>query len=773
MTESVSLVGKEISGCTILQKVAEGGMGAVYKARHKALNRIVCVKVLSPSLANDKKAVELFLTEARAIAELDHPNIVNVYNVGREQGYYFIVMSYIEGQTLSQIIKKHKQLPIGIILGLFEGVLSGLDAAHSKGIIHRDIKPSNILITQEGQPKIVDFGIAKKIGKDKTTTKTTELAGTAYFIAPEQALGKDLDTRADLYSVGASLFYVLTGRFPYSGRNTIEIIQKHINDPVPDPAIYRQDIPPWLSRAVQRLMAKQPDDRFQTAKEAFLFFQRMRAEEQRKIKESDGEKIVNLSEEGPLRLVKDEVFNTTTSIKMERAFQKQQPAAKVQRTSALPPLVQGNTVKEQRKKVWSQANSMPGLPTTDKAKTAKIYQAKAAPQLYKVRKLADTTIRFLMKLCVLPLLLGIIVAGIVFLFHSWGKVASVHTVSGVGLGQNLINSLFSQPYAPSQFHWMLLSLTSLLVVWLLNRVKSYSHSITFIVLTAVVAYLAGLCAPQIPLLHVSSVTRYIFSPEYNLAYLLLALLGSLVLCFTINRSMGQGVLGATLVVATLVLTYFSTRFSIPPTTLRPVALFPFLGMALGLGAISFFVTAQKKDSALGPALFLLGGVACLWIYGVSGIQETTLTTLTTLTQKVNIKQIAPPTDVQQAAQEEKRYNINSKRELFAPKNSTNELTHLSEDDSAKRIEREIIRVTGGQAFNERSLALFTHFLTTYYKGGYSPMKYKVWLYTMGLPFDNFNRNAQTNDVYSLLLIILFACSVGSCIGTIVLREKYE
>ena len=167
MLDGQSLVGKEISGCEILTKVAEGGMGAVFKARHKALNRIVCVKILSPALANDKKAVTLFLTEARAIAELDHPNIVNVYNVGKEQGYYFIVMSFIEGQTLSAMLKKERVLPIGRVLDLFDGVLKGLSVAHEKGIIHRDIKPSNILITPDGRPKIVDFGIAKKVDEQK------------------------------------------------------------------------------------------------------------------------------------------------------------------------------------------------------------------------------------------------------------------------------------------------------------------------------------------------------------------------------------------------------------------------------------------------------------------------------------------------------------------------------------------------------------------------------------------------------------------------------
>ena len=225
MKENPSLVGQTISGCEILEKTAEGGMGSVYRARHKALDRIVCVKILSPSLSEDKKAVELFLTEARAIAQLDHPNIVNVYNVGKESGYYFIVMSFIEGQTLSAKLKKEKVIPINTVLDLFDGILQGLATAHEKGIIHRDIKPSNILITPQGQAKLVDFGIAKKVNKTGST-KTTELAGTAYFIAPEQALGANLDTRADLYSIGASMYYVLTGHFPYNGKNTIDIIQK-------------------------------------------------------------------------------------------------------------------------------------------------------------------------------------------------------------------------------------------------------------------------------------------------------------------------------------------------------------------------------------------------------------------------------------------------------------------------------------------------------------------------------------------------------------------
>lgn len=313
-----SLIGTDISGCEILQKVAEGGMGAVYKARHKALNRIVCVKILSPALANDKKAVELFLSEARAVAELDHPNIVNVYNVGKERGYYFIVMSFIEGQTLSVMLKRRKVLPVNLVLDLFDGILKGLNVAHEKGIIHRDIKPSNILITSDMHPKIVDFGIAKKVDKEKGTTKTTELAGTAYFIAPEQALGRDLDTRADLYSIGASMYYVLTGQFPYNGKNTIDIIQKHINDPVPDPSKIRKDLPPWLTQAIQKLMSKDPAKRFQTAKETYLFFQKMRAEDQLRLKSGTTGSVIDLETDSSLKIIKESPIENTESIKKKR-----------------------------------------------------------------------------------------------------------------------------------------------------------------------------------------------------------------------------------------------------------------------------------------------------------------------------------------------------------------------------------------------------------------------------------------------------------------------
>ena len=163
--------------------------------------------------------------------------------------------------------------------------------------------------------------------KEKGSTKTTELAGTAYFIAPEQALGRDLDTRADLYSVGASLYYVLTGQFPYNGKNTIDIIQKHINEPVPNAAKLRPDIPAWLAGAVQRLMAKKPEERFQTAKEAYVYFQKMRAQDHLHFKKGDS---INLGENSALKIVKEEKFATDV-------IQRQRQAEKPLKHSANKP----------------------------------------------------------------------------------------------------------------------------------------------------------------------------------------------------------------------------------------------------------------------------------------------------------------------------------------------------------------------------------------------------------------------------------------------------
>lgn len=262
------LLGTEFAGCKILQKLGSGGMGSVYKAQHLGLDKIVCIKILPPQLAKNQRNVEFFLREARSIAHLEHPNILQVYHIGREKDTYYIIMSYIEGHSLADIIKTQGPLEFSKATDIIKGILNGLEAAHKKQIIHRDIKPSNILIAKNEQPKIVDFGLAKKIHDDKSLTVTGEMVGTAYFMAPEQGLGKLSDHRTDLYSVGVTYFYILTGKYPYDGKNSIEVIHKHIADPVPDITKINPEIPAWTASIIEKMMQKEPIDRFQSAQEA-------------------------------------------------------------------------------------------------------------------------------------------------------------------------------------------------------------------------------------------------------------------------------------------------------------------------------------------------------------------------------------------------------------------------------------------------------------------------------------------------------------------------
>ncbi|OGS14275.1 MAG: hypothetical protein A2234_11540 [Elusimicrobia bacterium RIFOXYA2_FULL_58_8] len=269
MTET-DFRGTVFSGCTISDKLGQGGMGTVYKARHEALDKIVCVKLLSPELARDQRNIDFFLREARSAAKLEHPNIVHIYNFGQENGSYFIVMSYVEGKSLQDLVEQRGPLPVPEATGLMAGILDGLAHAHSKSIIHRDIKPSNILVDSAGIPHIVDFGLARSLNEEKQLTIAGEMIGTAYFMSPEQCLSGKVDNRADLYSAGATYFHILTGKYPFDGKTSIEVIHKHISEPAPNPLLINPDIPLWAARVIERLMRKKPEERYQKAEDVAL-----------------------------------------------------------------------------------------------------------------------------------------------------------------------------------------------------------------------------------------------------------------------------------------------------------------------------------------------------------------------------------------------------------------------------------------------------------------------------------------------------------------------
>ena len=777
MSTQPSLVGQEISGCEILQKTAEGGMGAVYKARHKALDRIVCVKILSPALANDKKAVDLFVTEARAIAELDHPNIVNVYNVGKEKGYYFIVMSFIEGQTLSSLLRKQKVLTTGLVLDLFDGVLQGLDAAHAKGIIHRDIKPSNILITPEGQAKVVDFGIAKKIDKDKSSTKTTELAGTAYFIAPEQALGKDLDTRADLYSVGASMYYVLTGHFPYSGKNAIEIIQKHINDPVPDPCARRKDLPGWLGLAIQKLMSKNPDDRFQTARETFMFFRKMRAEDQLRLKMGTTGKAIDLGEENALKIVQDENL-VTENMRRQRVSEREEKAQPVSLpANTLMPNLEDLTKIELDPVHAPSANQLEKTSSMLKAENVKPVDVftpirkntPVQPNNLKstlTKKKKNDLLRFL--ICVPSFI--VVAALTLFVFYSLGKAGSESVSPTASVLRNIIS-----PFVSGSWNKGLLIACGwaigmfVLIIVLGAKLKAFSRSVTVLLMMAFVAYLAGLFTPEVPFMQLSQVSTYLFSSEYYLCYLLLVIAWGMSICWTINRKPAQGFLGTALLFVALVLTYACASLSVAPlasaTFYKGVLCFSLLTACLCAYRL---VKSKYKDSILLPAILFFISVVGIWMYTVSGAANALITTANTFTDHLTVE-LTSQTQSDSRVETLIGMQIEQRNKIFAHFSRTNELTNRPEQEAMDILEPRVEKLAPGLLDQENKHILLV-LLVRYYQGGRQRMRLKAWEYAATLPLRDFNTDAQTNNAYGFMLLLLFFFGTATTVGTLVLGD---
>ena len=251
----------------ILRKIGDGGMAFVYQARDKLLNRIVAVKVLRPEFVDDQEFLVKFKREAEAVASLSHPNIVNVYDVGEDGKVHYIVMEYVDGQNLKEIIQNEGSLEEYTALDIAKQIARALGAAHRNGIIHRDIKPHNILISKDGrQVKVADFGIAKAVSSS-TMTNMGSVIGSVHYISPEQAKGKHLTSNADLYSLGIVLYEMIIGRVPFSGDSPISIALKHINEDI----VFTSDeivrVPKSVRTIISKLTDKNPDGRYQTAEE--------------------------------------------------------------------------------------------------------------------------------------------------------------------------------------------------------------------------------------------------------------------------------------------------------------------------------------------------------------------------------------------------------------------------------------------------------------------------------------------------------------------------
>ena len=250
----------------ITQLLGEGGMSYVYKAIDKQLQRTVAIKTLKPNYVEQEKFVERFKREAQTAANLNHPNIVQIFDWGIGDEPFF-VMEYIEGNTLTSIIANKRTISMNDILFIGAQVSSGLQAAHSKGLVHRDIKPGNIMITPEGKVKVTDFGIVSLQNEESDITKTGSILGTASYISPEQAQGKPVSKESDLYSLGTVLYELITGRPPFEGDTPIATATKHITEKPEKLSAYRANIPKGIENAVLKLLHKYPKDRFKNAED--------------------------------------------------------------------------------------------------------------------------------------------------------------------------------------------------------------------------------------------------------------------------------------------------------------------------------------------------------------------------------------------------------------------------------------------------------------------------------------------------------------------------
>lgn len=259
----------EIEGYEILKKIRKGGMGTVYKAKQISMDRVIALKILAPELADDETYVQRFITEAKAVAKLNHENIVAGIDSGQSKGYYFFAMEYINGETILEIMRREKIVPVPFALKVIYQTAKALDHAAKHNIIHRDIKPGNIMINHHGVIKLCDLGFAKISNIDQLTKEGTTL-GTPYYMSPEQCRGlKDLDSRSDIYSLGATLYHMLVGKVPFSGEKAAEILKKHLLEELVIPQERRAAMSEQVCHIIEKMMAKNREHRYANP-QAFL-----------------------------------------------------------------------------------------------------------------------------------------------------------------------------------------------------------------------------------------------------------------------------------------------------------------------------------------------------------------------------------------------------------------------------------------------------------------------------------------------------------------------
>ena len=270
----------------LLERIGGGGMAVVYKAKCLLLNRFVAVKILRSEFTDDEEFVKRFRVEAQAAASLNHPNIVSIYDVGKQDDVQYIVMELIDGITLKEYISQKGALPWKEAIGIAIQICSALDHAHRNFIVHRDIKPHNIMITKDGMAKVTDFGIARAV-TSATITMVGSTIGSVHYFSPEQARGGFIDEKSDIYSLGITIYEMVTGRVPFDGESPVAIALKHIQEKPDKPIDVNPSIPKGVNDLIVKAMKKDQNLRYQTASEMLADLQRVLGEPNAKISGSN------------------------------------------------------------------------------------------------------------------------------------------------------------------------------------------------------------------------------------------------------------------------------------------------------------------------------------------------------------------------------------------------------------------------------------------------------------------------------------------------------
>src|SRR4030065_219533 len=292
-TQSLLGPGSMLGNYLIISQIGEGGMGVVYRAMDTVLDRTVALKILPPHLLQSPDFMHRFRTEAYAQARLHHPNIVTLYSMLEIPAGFVLVMEHVEGQTLQQRIRSEGPLAPDKALWMFEQALQGVAYAHHTGIVQRDLKPDNVFITHKNEVKIMDFGVAK-ILDNKEPTRSRSMVGTLLYISPEQINGRDADIRSDIYTLGISLFEAVTGRLPFERRTDYGLMHAHILEQPPRPRQLKRDLPKELERVILRAIEKEPDKRYQSAREFHAALLRQSRRYGLTLSATDGENAASL-----------------------------------------------------------------------------------------------------------------------------------------------------------------------------------------------------------------------------------------------------------------------------------------------------------------------------------------------------------------------------------------------------------------------------------------------------------------------------------------------